>query len=231
MDLDRLNRSLIVSCQPVPGGPMDSPEMVVGFALAALAGGAAGLRIESARYVAAVRAATPVPIIGIVKRDLAGQPVRITPLIEDVVALAGAGADIIAVDATRRPRSVAVADLVQAIRAAGRVPMADCAEAGDAREALAAGAEIVGSTLAGYTGGPEPTQPDLDLVAAMRRMTPRVIAEGNIRTPEQAAEALRRGAWAIVVGSAITRPEHVTGWFCAALAGVRADAARPDGQP
>lgn len=224
MDLDRLDRGLIVSCQPVPGGPMDSAEMVVGFALAALAGGATGLRIESAPYVAAVRDATDAPIIGLVKRDLADSPVRITPLLADVVGLAAAGADVIAFDATPRPRPTPVADLVQAVRATGRLAMADCADAADARAALAAGADIVASTLSGYTGGPEPEEPDLALIAELRALTPRVIAEGRIRTPGQAREALRRGAFAVVVGSAITRPEHVTGWFVDALAG-GADAA------
>ncbi|WP_290752668.1 putative N-acetylmannosamine-6-phosphate 2-epimerase [Amaricoccus sp.] len=224
MDLDRLRHGLIVSCQPVPGGPMDAPAMVVGFALAALAGGAGGLRIESARHVAAVRAATDAPVIGLVKRDLADSPVRITPWLADVVGLAAAGADIVAFDATRRPRPVTVPDLVRAIHASGRRAMADCAGVEDARAALAAGADLVGTTLSGYTGGPEPEDPDLDLVAALAHIAPRVVAEGRIRTPGQARAALARGAFAVVVGSAITRPEHVTGWFVDALAG-GADAA------
>jgi putative N-acetylmannosamine-6-phosphate epimerase len=217
VDLASLERALIVSCQPVAGGPMDRADIVVALALAALAGGASALRIESARYVAAVRRATAAPVIGLVKRDLADSPVRITPLTEDVRALAEAGADIIAFDATRRTRPVAVPDLVAAIEAAGRIAMADCATEEDGRDALAAGATILGSTLSGYTGGLEPEGPDYDLVAALGHMTPRVVAEGRIRTPAQAAEALRRGAWAVVVGSAITRPEHVTGWFCDAM--------------
>jgi putative N-acetylmannosamine-6-phosphate epimerase len=221
LDLARLEHNLIVSCQPVPGGPLDRAEIVVGFALAALAGGAAGLRIESAAYVAAVRAATSAPIIGLVKRDLPDSPVRITPYLADAVALAAAGADVIAIDATRRPRPTPVAELVHAIRRSGRVAMADCADAADAAAALAAGAEIVGTTLSGYLGGPEPEEPDFTLVEALRRLAPRVVAEGRIRTPDQAAEAMRRGAWAVVVGSAITRPEHVTGWFAAALRGAR----------
>ena len=174
MELDRLSGGLIVSCQPVPGGPMDHADMVVGFALAALAGGACALRIESAAYVAAVRAATDAPMVGIIKRDLADSPVRITPLLADVEALAGAGADIIAFDATLRPRPVGVAEIVQAIRASGRVPMADCSDEIDAREAVAAGAEILASTLSGYTGGTEPFEPDYALVGSMRRMTPRL---------------------------------------------------------
>jgi putative N-acetylmannosamine-6-phosphate epimerase len=218
VELDRLGGGLIVSCQPVPGGPMDRADMVVGFALAALAGGARALRIESTAYVATVRAATDAPIVGIIKRDVADSPVRITPLLADVEALAGAGADIVAFDATLRARPVGVAEIVKAIRASGRVPMADCSNEIDAREALAAGAEILASTLSGYTGGTEPSEPDYALVEAMRKMTPRVVAEGRIRTPIEAGEALRRGAWAVTVGSAITRPEHVTAWFCSALA-------------
>ncbi len=217
MDLDRLDHALIVSCQPVVGGPMDREDIVVAMALAALAGGARALRIESAGNVAAVRRATAAPIIGLVKRDLDDSPVRITPLLEDVEALAAAGADIVALDATRRVRPVPVPHLVAAVHSAGCVAMADCATEEDGREALEAGAAILGTTLSGYTGGAEPEGPDYRLVAALRALTPRVIAEGRIRTPAEAAEALRRGAWAVVVGSAITRPEHVAGWFLDAM--------------
>lgn len=217
LDLSTLDKGLIVSCQPVKGGAMDRAEMVVGFALAALDGGATALRIESAPYVAAVRAATDRPIIGLVKRDLDDSPVRITPLLSDVEALADAGADLIAYDATQRLRPVETAALVAAIHARGRLAMADCAVLADAEQALAEGADVVGSTLAGYTGPTEPTEPDLALVAAMRRLTPHVVAEGNIRTPALAALARQAGASMVVVGSAITRPEHVTAWFRAAL--------------
>ncbi|MFO1209129.1 MAG: putative N-acetylmannosamine-6-phosphate 2-epimerase [Amaricoccus sp.] len=210
--------SLIVSCQPVPGGAMDDAASVIGFARAALDAGAGGLRIESVAYVAAVRAAVAAPIIGLVKRDLDGSPVRITPFVSDVAALAEAGADIVAFDATDRPRPADVADLVAAAHARGRLAMADCACVEDARAALAAGADFVGSTLSGYTGGPEPVEPDLALVAELRRLTPNVVAEGRLRTPEQAAAAARAGAAAVVVGSAITRTEHVTGWFRDAVA-------------
>ena len=217
LDFKTLDKGLIVSCQPVKGGAMDRAEMVVGFALAALDGGAAALRIESADYVAAVRAATDKPIIGLVKRDLADSPVRITPWIEDVDALAQAGADIIAYDATQRLRPAPTRALVERIHAHGRIAMADCSILTDAEHALSEGADVVGSTLAGYTGPVEPTEPDLDLVAAMRRLTPHVVAEGNIRTPAQAQQALIAGASMVVVGSAITRPEYVTSWFRSAL--------------
>ncbi|WP_378942690.1 N-acetylmannosamine-6-phosphate 2-epimerase [Mesorhizobium sp. ANAO-SY3R2] len=217
LDLDSLKNALIVSCQPVKGGAMDKAEMVVGFALAAIDGGAVGLRIESADYVRAVREATDKPIIGLIKHDLDDSPVRITPWLEHIDALAAAGADIIAYDATQRPRPVATRALIERIHAHGRIAMADCSIIADAEQALAEGAEIVGSTLAGYTGSVEPTLPDFELIAAMRKLTPHVVAEGNVRTPELAAQALAAGAAMIVVGSAITRPEHVTQWFRAAL--------------
>lgn len=213
LKFEKLREGLIVSCQPVKGGPMDTAPIVVAFALAALAGGAQGLRIESAEYVRAVRAATDKPIIGLVKRDLEDFPIRITPWIEDVDALAEAGADIIAYDATLRARPVTTIELIRRIHSHGRLAMADCATIDDARAALSEGADIVGSTLSGYTGGPEPTEPDLELVRNMRALTSNVIAEGCIRTPDHAREALAAGAHSVVVGSAITRPEHVTSWF------------------
>lgn len=213
----KLAGTLIVSCQPVVGGPLDRSEIVVGFALAALAGGAEGLRIEGAANVAAVRAATQVPIIGLIKRDLDTTPVRITPLIEDVEVLAEAGADIIAFDATDRKRPVPASKLCNAVHAAGKLAMADIANFDEAEAADALSVDLIGTTLSGYTGGPEPTDPDLDLVRRCVSLGKPVIAEGRIRTPEQAAAAIDAGAHAVVVGSAITRPEHVAGWFAESI--------------
>lgn len=221
---DILKNALIVSCQPVPGGAMDDSQYVVGFGLAALSAGAAGLRIESARYVAAVRAATDAPIVGLIKRDLDDSPVRITPFLDDVTALADAGADIIAFDATDRVRPATIEKLAQAARDAGKLSMADCSCIDDARRALAAGVDFVGTTMSGYTGGPEPVEPDIDLIAELRKLTPFVIAEGRIRTTKQAQAAARAGAACVVVGSAITRTEHVTTWFRDALNEVYAPA-------
>lgn len=222
MHREDISNSLIVSCQPVPGGPMDEAAFVIGFARAALDAGARALRIESVAYVEAVRPAVDAPIIGIVKRDLADSPVRITPYISDAEALADAGADIVAFDATDRVRPVPVEALIQAVKAKGKLTMADCSCLEDARRALAAGVDFVGTTLSGYVGGPEPVDPDIGLIAAMRELTPYVIAEGRIRSPEQAVSAVRAGAYAVVVGSAITRAEHVTSWFHDAVAGAYA---------
>lgn len=227
MSSQMMVQGLVVSCQPVPGGPQDNADFVIGFARAALAAGATALRIESVAYVAAVRAVTGIPIIGLVKRDLTDSAVRITPFIADAEALADAGADIIAFDATDRKRPASVEALVKAVKGRGRLAMADCSCLEDARRALAAGVDFVGTTLSGYVGGPEPEEPDLALIAAIRRLTPHVIAEGRIRSPEQAAAAVRAGASAVVVGSAITRTEHVTSWFNTAVS--RALATRAEG--
>ncbi len=210
-------KGLIVSCQPVPGSPFDTPDGVTEFARAAVASGAVGLRIEGAANVAAVTRALNLPVIGLIKRDLPDSDVRISPLLEDIAALAAAGASIIAVDATDRPRPVPVADLLAAIRATGRRAMADCATLADAEAAIKAGADIVGSTMSGYTGGPVPSAPDLALVRALSRLGVPVLAEGRYNAPHLAAAAIRAGADGVVVGSAITRPEHITAWFAESI--------------
>lgn len=215
--LGQIRSGLIVSCQPVVDGPLDRPDIVAALALAALDGGAAGLRIEGLANLRAVRAVTEAPIIGLIKRDMEGYAPRITPTLEDVDGLIAEGADIVAVDATDLTRPVPVADLIAAILSAGRIAMADCATLEDAVAARDAGAQVTGSTMSGYTGGPIPDAPDLDLVRGMAGLGGFVIAEGRYHRPEQAADALRAGADAVVVGSAITRPEYVTGWFARAM--------------
>ena len=215
--LESLRGRLVVSCQPVPHGPLDTTPFVVGFALAAVAGGATGVRIEGVRNVAAVRAASDCPIIGLVKRAEPGSDIVITPHPADVAALAEAGADIVAFDATGRRGARPVADMVAAAHARGVIAMADIASAEQARMAIAANADIVGTTLAGYTSGPVPEEPDFTLIAECAPLGIPVLAEGRIRSPAQAASAIAHGAFAVVVGSAITRVEHITGWFADAL--------------
>ncbi|WP_269531501.1 N-acetylmannosamine-6-phosphate 2-epimerase [Chitinimonas sp. BJYL2] len=212
-----LRGRLVVSCQPVDDGPMDADEVVVRLAQAAVAGGAGALRIEGANRVRLVRQAVEVPVIGIIKRDLAESPVRITPLIEDVQALLQAGADIIAVDATQRVRPVPVAELLGTIRTGRGLAMADCSNQDDALAAVALGFDVIGTTLSGYTGGAVPDQPDIALIRTLASHAPRIMAEGRFNTPEQARDAIAAGAWAVTVGTAITRTEHVTGWFSRAL--------------
>lgn len=221
--LDTLNGGLIVSCQPVAGGPMDRPEIVAAMALAALDGGAVGLRIEGLANIRAVRALTSAPVIGLIKRDLENSPVRITPFVQDVQDLAAAGADVIAFDATDRSRPSTTAALMAAIRCTTRLAMADCATEAEGRMAYALGAEILGSTMSGYAGGPVPQGPDLELVAALASIGAFVVAEGRYHVPTLAAQAMSAGANAVVAGSAITRTEHVTSWFVEAIKATLAD--------
>lgn len=224
---------LVVSCQPLPGSAMDQPEIVLAMALAAVAGGASALRIEGIANVRRIVPRVPVPVIGIVKRDLPDSAVRITPWVEDVDALADAGASIVAFDATERARPVPVASLLRRIQSHGLLAMADCSDLADGLAAWALGAELIGTTLSGYTAAtltatPIPpstpdtpahdgTPPDYALIRALAGHGCRVVAEGRIRTPLQAALAMDAGACCVTVGSAITRIEHITGWFCDAL--------------
>ncbi|HEY0274994.1 MAG TPA: putative N-acetylmannosamine-6-phosphate 2-epimerase [Paenirhodobacter sp.] len=215
--LEHLRNRLIASCQPVDGGPMDRPQIVAAMAQAAVAGGAAALRIQGIDNLLAVRPKVQVPVIGIVKRDFSDSPVRITALVDDVFGLIAAGADIVAVDATDRPRPVPVTDLLATIRAAGVLAMADCASIEDARRARDIGFDIIGSTLSGYVGGPIPEAPDFRLLNEMRGLGGFIVAEGRFNSPMLAAEAVRAGADAVTVGSALTRIEYVTGWFADAI--------------
>lgn len=208
---------LIVSCQPVPGSPLDKPEIVAAMALAAEQAGAVALRIEGVENLKATRAVVSVPIIGILKRDLADSPVRITAFLEDVDALAQAGADIIAIDGTDRVRPVPVAVLLTRIHHHQLLAMTDCSSLKDGLACQALGAEIIGTTLSGYTTAETPAEPDLALVKALSEAGCRVIAEGRYNTPAQAGEAMRHGAWAVTVGSAITRLEHICEWYNTAL--------------
>lgn len=204
---------LIVSCQPVPGSPLDKPDIVAAIALAAEQAGAVALRIEGIENLRATHARVSVPIIGIIKRDLPDSPVRITPFLADVDALAGAGASIIAFDGTQRERPVAVAELLARIHQHHLLAMADCSSVQDGLACHRLGADIIGTTLSGYITAQTPEEPDLALVKALSHEGCRVIAEGRYNAPALAAQAMQNGAWAVTVGSAITRLEHVCQWF------------------
>ena len=212
--LEQLKHALIASCQPVDDGPMDKVEHVVAMALAALDGGARGLRIEGVDNVRAVAAATDAPIVGIVKRDLSDSPVRITVFIEDVIALAEAGAAIIAFDATERERPTSREDLLNAVHAQGCVAMVDCSSYSEGVAMAELGCTFIGSTMSGYVDPDNtPDTPDLELVEKWVARGYNVIAEGRYNSPKRAAQAINAGAWAVTVGSAITRVEHIASWF------------------
>jgi N-acylglucosamine-6-phosphate 2-epimerase len=217
--LSRIRGGLVASCQPVDDGPMDRPEIVAAMAQACVAGGAAALRIEGVDNLKAVRPLVSVPIIGIVKSDLLDSPVRITVLVKEALALAEAGADVIAYDATNCPRPDSKEDVLAAILGAGKIAMADSSTFEDGKLAIAGGAQILGTTMSGYTAATEGLNdgPDFQLIRDFKSLGAFVMAEGRVNTPELAAAAMAAGADAVTVGSALTRLEHVTSWFADAI--------------
>ncbi len=219
----KLHGGLVVSCQALPGEPLFGADIMARLAIAAEAGGAAGIRANSPADIQAVRAATALPLIGLSKVDMAGYDVYITPTLADAIAVSKAGADIIALDATARPHPEGtLASFIGRIKeATGRLVLADISTEDEAFAAQDAGADFVSTTMSGYTPySPQSAEPDLDLV---RRLAPRLavplLAEGRIATPEQARVTLDAGAWAVVVGGAITRPQQITERFMKALRG------------
>lgn len=223
--VERLRGGLVVSCQAPEGSPLRHPEHMAAMARAAELAGAVGIRADGPAFVAAIRAAVDLPIIGIDKRPDVDPVAYITPCIESVEALVAAGADLVAVDATFRPRSgrgaAGPVELIAQIRAAfPDLPiMADVAELAEGVAAAGAGVDIVATTLSGYTdGGPPPGEPDLALVRDLAALQPRpVIAEGRYGTPEQVRAAFEAGAHAVVVGTAITDTLALAKRFVAAV--------------
>lgn len=225
--LEQVRGRLIVSCQAQPDEPLHGSLIMARMAVAAYEGGAAAIRANGPDDIAAIHQAVPLPILGIYKdgsRDMA----YITPTLAHARAIADAGASVIALDATARPRpgGGSLANLIAAIHdELDRPLMADVSTLDEALAAEALGADIVASTLAGYTTSSRPTSgPDLELVRAMAaRLHVPVIAEGRIHTPEEACQALEAGAFAVVVGAAITRPQVITARFVQAITRRRAE--------
>lgn len=218
--LERIRGGLVVSCQAYPGEPMRRPDTMAQVAASVAAGGAAGVRAQGPDDIRAIRAVLDCPLIGLWKDGRT--EVRITPTRTHAIAVAEAGADVVAVDATDRPRPDGrpLAETIRAVHEdTGRLVMADVSNYDEGLRAEELGADVVGTTLAGYVARrPAHRGPDLALVERLAtRLTVPVLAEGRIRNPEQAAEALRRGAFAVVVGTAITHPTSLTEHFVAAM--------------
>jgi N-acylglucosamine-6-phosphate 2-epimerase len=217
--LERLRGRLIVSCQAAGGGPLDEPGIIAALARAAVIGGAAGVRIAGTSHIRAVRKALDVPIIGLVKRRTAGSAVYITPTAADGMRVAAAGADIVAIDATlrSRPNAETVAEIIAQLCGQGVAVLADVDSVAAATAALEAGAHAVATTLAGYTSGRPVARPDIALVAAIALSVPcPVVAEGRYRSSVHVRAAFAAGAYAVVVGDAITNPAGITARLVAA---------------
>lgn len=218
---EQLKGKLIVSCQASPADPLEDTDALRRIALAAIGGGAAGLRLNGAARVAAVRHDTNLPIIGI-EKQYGPQGLRITPDLASATALAQAGASVIALDCTNRKwrNGEPWQDLVRQIHEQLHLPvMADIATIEEALAAQDAGVDCVGTTLYGYT---EQTRGgdnfNWDLLEAMQRhLHVPIMAEGHLSTPEEARRALDGGAWCVIIGSAITRPGVITARFAKAV--------------
>jgi len=219
-DIEPLRGKLIVSCQAPDGSPLRDAGIIAAIAEAAVIAGAAAVRVNSAAHVAAVRNRVDVPIIGLEKVIDSTGAQWITPSVDDARALIDAGADIVALDATlrSRPGTPGPDALIPAVRGLGAAVMADIDSFEAGQNAGVLGAEIVGTTLSGYTSVPPNRYgpPDIDLVRTLARLAIPVIAEGRIKTPDEVAEAFAAGAFAVVVGTSITEPMALTRRFLAA---------------
>lgn len=213
---------LIVSCQARDDNPLTGSVYMQAMALAALQGGADAIRANGAPDIAAIRQITDKPIIGLLKKDVASFEVYITPDFASIEEIVAAGADYIALDVTHRPRPVPLEELFSAIHAKGKKVFADCATLQDATRAASLGADVVSTTMAGYTPETEAKktdEPDFALLEQIcQAVSVPVVAEGRFWTPEQVARAFSLGASGVVVGTAITNPRDITKRFVAALA-------------
>jgi putative N-acetylmannosamine-6-phosphate epimerase len=215
---ESLRGRLIVSCQASAGDPLDDLDTLTRMAASVLLGGAGGLRAEGVSRVAAFRAQTDLPIIGITKAYDANDDVYITPDFQSAESISHAGADIIALDCTHRrlTQPEPWPEIIRRIHSElGRPACADIATIDDARAAQLAGADVVATTLCGYTADTAGirTPPWCLIQALVAELTIPVIVEGHITQPQEVRKALDLGAHCVVVGSAITRPQTITARF------------------
>lgn len=219
--LDQIKGKLVISCQALPGEPLHSPMIMGRMAIAAKNAGAAGIRAQGVADIIEIKQVTGLPVIGIIKRNYPDSEVFITATKKEVQELLATDCEMIALDATIRPRpnGELLQDLLDQIHAANRLAMADCSTVEEAKIAEEIGFDCVSTTLAGYTSYSTQTSgPDVELVKQLVKdcQIP-VIAEGKIHTPEQLKEIMNLGVYSAVVGGAITRPQEIAQRFIAKL--------------
>lgn len=221
----QIQGGLIVSCQALEHEPLYTPQggVMPLMAKAAAQSGAVGIRANTVRDITQIKAAVDLPVIGIIKKEYPGSPMYITVTMAEVDALVGCGVDILAVQGTGalRPNGQTSAEFIREIKAKypDQLIMADIATVEEAMACAEAGADFVGTTMRGYTPETKGIDDiDFGFVAELARECPaKLIAEGHIHYPEQAVKALEAGAFALVVGGAITRPAEITARFTAAI--------------
>ena len=208
--LEKIKGGIVVSCQALENEPLHSSFIMGRMALAAKEGGAVGIRANTTEDINEIKRIVDLPVIGIIKRDYDGSEVFITATEKEVETQA----EIIALDATsrKRPTEKATAELVQMIHDHGRLAMADISTFEEALQAQEDGFDLLSTTLAGYTEYSRKTQtPDFDLLnQIIEQVNIPVVMEGHTDSPEQVEKAYELGAFSVVIGSIITRPQFIT---------------------
>ena len=225
--VESLKGKLIVSCQALPHEPLHSSFIMGRMAKAAKEGGAVGIRANTKEDIKEIQSQVDLPVIGIVKRDYEGSDVYITPTMKEVDELMEVKPEIIAVDATiaKRPGGVTIDEFFHQIKEKypDQLWMADCSTVEEALHADELGFDFIGTTMVGYT--PQSSSMKIEendfeiLREIIQKAKHKVIAEGNINTPEKAKRVIELGAFSVVVGSIITRPQLITKSFAEALEG------------
>lgn len=224
-NLEQLKNNLIVSCQALPHEPLHSSFIMGRMAKAAKEGGAVGIRANTKEDIEEIKRNVDLPIIGIVKRDYNDSDVYITPTIKEIDELMEVKPEIIALDATAslRPNGTTLDEFYHEIKSKypNQKLMADCSTVEEAIHADKLGFDYIGTTLVGYTKQSENhriEENDFEILREIiSKVSNKVIAEGNINTPEKARRVLELGSYSVVVGSIITRPQNITKLFTDAI--------------
>ena len=215
--LEKVKGKLIVSCQALEDEPLHSSFIMGRMAYAALVGGASGIRANTVSDIQEIKKNVNLPIIGIIKQQYGDNQVYITPTMKEIDALAAEGVEVIALDGTKRerPDGNTLENLMREAKTKypNQLFMADISSVEEAVEAERIGFDIVGTTLVGYTEYTKGNDPLTELEKVIKAVTVPVIGEGTIDTPVKAKKALELGAYAVVVGGAITRPQQITKKF------------------
>lgn len=220
--INRLKGKVVVSVQAMPSEPLYLEKCMVAMMKSVIKGGAGGLRVAGARDVKNAKHLFDVPIIGLTKPDIIPsnwqEIVYITPTLKEVIELVEAGADIIAFDGTmrERPNGAKLEELIKYVKINNRVSMADISTLEEGLNAEKLGANILSTTLSGYTQFSQNrgNGPDFELLKQLVDNTNLpVVLEGRIWEPEEVDKAFELGAHCVVIGSAITRPQLITKRF------------------
>lgn len=221
--LNKIKGTVVVSVQAMPNEPLYLEQCMIAMMKSVVNGGAGALRLAGVRDVKNAKKLFTIPVIGITKPNVIPKNykelVYITPTIKDILELVEAGADIIATDGTqrKRPNEEKLQDLIKYIHINKRLAMADISTLEEGVKAKDLGADILSTTLAGYTlesANSPANEPDFELLQQLVEQTNLpVILEGRIWEPWQIDKAFELGAHCVVIGSAITRPQLITKRF------------------